>query len=53
VTRLVYFEDCDYINEASTREKEVKALTRKEKIRLIESMNPEWKDLSEQWHGPR
>jgi putative endonuclease len=46
VNRLVYFEHFVYINDAISREKEIKLLTRKRKIKLIESMNPEWKDLS-------
>jgi putative endonuclease len=49
VNRLVYFEAFGDINEAITREKEIKRLTRKRKIRLIESLNPNWKDLSKEW----
>jgi putative endonuclease len=44
--RLVYFEEFVYIDEAIAREKEIKQMTRRWKIRLIESMNPEWRDLS-------
>jgi putative endonuclease len=47
VTRLVYFEEFGEIIEAISREKEIKKMTRKGKIRLIESMNRDWKDLSE------
>jgi putative endonuclease len=48
VSRLVYFEHFGDIGEAIAREKEIKLLTRKRKIKLIESMNPNWKDLSEE-----
>jgi putative endonuclease len=47
--RLVYYEVYDYIQAAIGREKELKGRTRAKKIALIESMNPQWKDLSEQW----
>jgi len=46
--RLVYLEEFGEIDEAITREKEIKKMTRRRKIRLIESMNPEWKDLNEE-----
>lgn len=47
VTRLVYYEEFGNINEAIARETQIKIL-RVKKIELIESMNPEWKDLSEE-----
>ena len=47
VTRLVYFEEFGEITEAIAREKKIKKMTRKSKIKLIESMNRDWKDLSE------
>ena len=34
---------------AIAREKQIKAGSRADKIRLIEAMNPEWKDLAEEW----
>ncbi|MFI5353224.1 MAG: GIY-YIG nuclease family protein [Candidatus Binatales bacterium] len=46
--RLVYSEEFGDIDEAIAREKELKQMTRRRKIRLIESMNPEWRDLSEE-----
>ena len=49
VTRLVYYEETPEVNEAITREKEIKKWRRSRKIDLIKSMNPEWKDLSEGW----
>jgi putative endonuclease len=46
VTELVYFEEFDDINQAIARETELKRMTRRQKIRLIESTNPSWHDLS-------
>ena len=48
VNKLVYFEEYNDVNEAITREKQIKAGSRKKKIELIESVNPEWKDLTKQ-----
>jgi putative endonuclease len=45
ITRLVYFESYQYINNAIAREKELKHWTRAQKIALIESMNPTWEEL--------
>ncbi len=43
--KLVYFESTKYVHNAINREKELKHFLRKEKVDLIESMNPWWKDL--------
>jgi putative endonuclease len=43
--KLVYFEPHQMIGEAISREKQLKAGSRERKVWLIESMNPEWKDL--------
>jgi len=45
---LVYFEVHDEMHEAIQREKRLKKWNRAWKIRLIEEMNPEWKDLTSQ-----
>ena len=45
---LVYVEETDDINAAITREKQLKKWKRSWKLGLIESMNPEWKDLYEE-----
>jgi putative endonuclease len=45
-TILVYVEIFDDIYDAISREKWIKAGSRKDKVKLIESINPEWKDLS-------
>jgi putative endonuclease len=49
VNKLVYYECGDDINIAIAREKQIKAGSRDKKIDLINSMNPEWKDLSEEF----
>ena len=43
--KLVYFESFHSIVEAIDKEKQIKAGSRAKKVKLIESMNPEWKDL--------
>ena len=47
VNKLVYFEKYDSIILAQAREKQIKAGSRAKKIKLIESKNPDWKDLYE------
>jgi putative endonuclease len=49
ITKLVYYEATNDVISAIEREKQIKGWLRKKKIDLIESMNPEWKDLSEGW----
>jgi len=46
---LVYYEAGSDINVAIAREKQIKGWLRAKKLALIESMNPQWKDLSEEW----
>jgi predicted GIY-YIG superfamily endonuclease len=43
--QLVYYEIYDDMYSAICREKEIKAGSRKKKLALIESINPEWIDL--------
>ncbi len=45
--KLVYYESFHRIEEAITREKQIKAGSRKKKDVLINSLNPEWRDLFE------
>jgi putative endonuclease len=47
VNKLVYYEVFDNPVEAITREKQIKAGSRKKKVELIKRDNPEWRDLSE------
>jgi putative endonuclease len=42
---LVYYEAHEDMNSAIAREKQLKAGSRKQKLALIETMNPEWRDL--------
>lgn len=42
---LVFYEMHENILNAISREKQIKAGSRKKKITLIENMNPFWKDL--------
>ncbi len=49
LTELVYYEVWGNIRAAIAREKELKGWRRSKKIRLIESANPHWKDLSADW----
>jgi putative endonuclease len=51
ITRLVYYEITDDVQAAIQREKQIKGWLRRKKIALIETTNPEWKDLSEEWYG--
>lgn len=49
IDKLVYYETTGDINSAIAREKQLKGWLRSKKIILIQSMNPEWLDLSEDW----
>jgi putative endonuclease len=54
--RLVYFEAFGDVRDAIAREKQIKGWLRAKKVALIESVNPEWKDLAPEWmrvHQPR
>ncbi len=46
VNKLVYIEDTDDVQAALEREKQLKRWSRKKKEALIETLNPEWRDLS-------
>ena len=45
VHKLIYFEKFDFVELAIAREKQIKGYSREKKIKLIEAMNPEWKEL--------
>ena len=51
VHRLVYYEMHETMPEVIRREKQIKEWKRLWKIRLIESMNPEWADLFDEPTG--
>jgi putative endonuclease len=46
---LVYYESCEDINSVIAREKQLKGWRREKKDRLVESINPHWKDLAADW----
>jgi len=45
--KLVYYRLFDSIVAAITEEKRIKGGSRKQKIKLIESINPNWRDMTE------
>lgn len=45
VIKLVYYEEFLSIEDAITRENQLKAGSRQKKIDLINERNPEWRDL--------
>ena len=58
VSKPVYYEEFDDIGDAVTRERFIKGKSRKWKEELINSVNPEWRDLSDEimarydWRSP-
>ena len=48
VNKLVYYQSFSSVEEAIAEEKRIKGGSRGQKVRLINSMNPEWRDLSEE-----
>jgi predicted GIY-YIG superfamily endonuclease len=49
-TKLVYFEPFSDIRNAIAREKQWKTWCRDKKIALIKRLNPQWRDLSEDFN---
>ena len=47
ITKLAYYEVFEEIENAISREKQIKAGSRRRKIQLINSINKEWHDLYE------
>ena len=47
VSRLVYYEDSGSVESAIAREKQLKNWRREWKIALIEDVNPDWRDLAD------
>jgi putative endonuclease len=45
VHMLVYYEQCESIESAIVREKQLKKWKRRWKLDLVEKTNPGWKDL--------
>ena len=47
IDRLVYYEATNDVEGAIQREKQLKGWVRRRKIALIESVNPTWRDFSD------
>ena len=47
IHKLVYFEDTSDVLVAIEREKQIKGWLRARKNGLVESLNPDWRDLSD------
>ncbi len=52
-THLVFHETFSNVNQALEREKQVKGWRREKKIALIESQNPKWRHLYQDWLDER
>ncbi len=50
IERLLYWESYDDVHKAIGREKQLKGWRREKEVVLIESMNPQWLDLSADWY---
>jgi len=50
VERLLYFETLGDPVSAVRREKQLKAWRREKKVKLIDSLNPNWNDISQGWY---
>jgi putative endonuclease len=48
VTLLVYFETFESVLEARSREHSLKRWRRAWKLKLIEELNPDWRDLTDE-----
>ncbi len=52
INQLVYYETTGSIQTAIQREKQIKGWSRAKRVELINSMNPEWRDLSLDFMDP-
>jgi putative endonuclease len=48
INKLVYFDVGENIESCILREKQIKSWSRKDKVALVEKMNPDWNDLSKE-----
>lgn len=48
LNKLIYFKEVETHREAIELERKIKGWTRKKKIELIKSLNPEFRDLADQ-----
>jgi putative endonuclease len=49
--KLIFYESTNDVTAAIEREKEIKGWVRRKKTALINSIDPEWKDLSKDWYN--
>ena len=49
LNRLLWCESSPDVRSAIAREKEIKGWLRSKKVALINSLNPEWKNLAADW----
>jgi putative endonuclease len=45
--RMVYVEDCVSQQAAAKRERQIKRMSRAQRVALIEALNPTWKNLAD------
>lgn len=48
--KLLYFETIGDSLSAIAREKQIKHWRREKKVKLIDTQNPDWKDLASDWY---
>lgn len=49
-TKLVWYRQFADIRDAIAEEKRIKGGSRAKKVRLVDEMNPTWRDLGEDWN---
>jgi putative endonuclease len=52
INQPVYFETTSDVKSAMAREKQIKGWLRAKRVALIETLNPDWNDLSVDWFTP-
>ncbi|MCI0440693.1 MAG: GIY-YIG nuclease family protein [Chloroflexi bacterium] len=50
ITDLVFYETTEDVYSAIAMEKQIKGWVRSKKVELVQSLNPQWNDLSEGWY---
>ena len=50
INKLVYYDQTPDVRSAIERERYIKGWIRKRKNELVETMNPNWVDLSDRWY---
>ena len=51
IDQLVYVEVKSDATSAIKREKEIKRWRREKKVKLIDSINPDWEDIGRDWYN--